>query len=109
MKIDIEKLEFSSIIGILEHERKNAQRVIVNLSLYYEYKEGDFVDYAKVSDMIVSHMQESKYHLLEDALNGVSKQIQVHFPLVEKLQLKITKPDILKNCEVSLEEIYTFL
>jgi len=109
MKIHIEELEFECIIGILEHERKNSQRVIVSSNLEYEYSGGIFVDYAQVSDLITKNMQKEKFELLEEAIESLSKVIHQNFSVVTKLYLKITKPDIMKNSKVSLSENYTFL
>ena len=48
MKIEISDLTFKCIIGILDFERQEKQRVIVNLSFDYEFKNGSFIDYAEV-------------------------------------------------------------
>jgi len=109
MKIYIEELEFDCIIGILEHERKNSQRVVITAHLEYEYKNSLYVDYAKVSELMTSVMQEKKFELLEDALACISSEIHNNFPIINNLYLKITKPDIMKNSKVSLSENYTFL
>jgi len=109
MKIHIEELEFKCIIGILEHERKSSQKVIVSANLEYEYSSGVFVDYAQISDLIINNMQKEKFELLEDAIESLSEVIHQNFSLVTELYLKITKPDIMKNSKVSLSENYTFL
>jgi len=52
MTIYIENLTFKCIVGILDFERKKRQRVIVNLSFDYEFKDGSFIDYAEVSELV---------------------------------------------------------
>ena len=109
MKIYIEELEFECIIGILEHERKNSQRVIISANLEYKYSSGVFVNYTQVSDLITKSMKDGKFELLEDAVEKLSEKIHKKFSVVTKLYLKISKPDIMKNSKVSLSENYTFL
>ncbi|WP_198304605.1 dihydroneopterin aldolase [Arcobacter vandammei] len=101
MTIYIEDLTFKCIIGILDFERKKKQRVIVNLSFDYEFKDGSFIDYSEVSQLIKETMKERKFELLEDAVKTVAKLIQKNYE-IRNLKLKISKPDILKDCIVSL-------
>lgn len=104
MTIEIQDLKFKCIIGLLEFERHNLQDVIINLNLDYEYK-NDFINYANIASLIEEHLQEKKYKLLEDALENLFNLISQKFPLVQKLHIKITKPDILPNCRVSVSNI----
>jgi len=48
-RIIINNLEFEAIIGILDFERKNLQKIIVNSKILYD---GKFVDYVKVCGII---------------------------------------------------------
>ncbi|QEZ89862.1 dihydroneopterin aldolase [Aliarcobacter cibarius] len=101
MTIYIENLTFKCIVGILDFERKKRQRVIVNLSFDYEFKDGSFIDYAEVSELVKRTMKDKKFKLLEDAVKTLSELIKNKYE-VENLQLKISKPNILKDCVVSL-------
>ena len=64
MTIYIENLTFKCIVGILDFERKKRQRVIVNLSFDYEFKDGSFIDYAEVSELVKRTMKDKKFKLL---------------------------------------------
>ena len=101
MTIYIENLTFKCIVGILDFERKKRQRVIVHLSFDYEFKDGSFIDYAEVSELVKRTMKDKKFKLLEDAVKTLSELIKNKYE-VENLQLKISKPNILKDCVVSL-------
>lgn len=101
MTIYIENLTFKCMVGILDFERKKRQRVIVNLSFDYEFKDGSFIDYAEVSELVKRTMKDKKFKLLEDAVKTLSELIKNKYE-VENLQLKISKPNILKDCVVSL-------
>lgn len=101
MKIAINNLTFKCIIGILDFEREKKQRVIIDLSFNYKFKSGSFIDYAEVSNLIKSTMKREKYLLLEDAIKELSSLIYKKYE-IKNLKLKISKPDILKDCIVSL-------
>jgi len=104
MTIDIEDLRFKCIIGLLDFERHTPQEIIITLSLDYDYKD-EFINYAELAQLIEEHLQEKKYELLEDALENLFNLILQNFPLTQKLYIKITKPDILPNCRVSVSNI----
>ncbi len=107
MTIYIEDLKFQTIIGILDFERITAQEVIINLQISYSYC-NDFINYADVSELIQKTMKQKKYLLIEEALNDLSQILKENFSTIESLKLKITKPSILPNCKVSVEEFYAF-
>ncbi len=101
--ITIKDLTFEAIIGILQQERLKAQRVVVDAKLTY-YKEGKtFINYAQVAKLIETQMQKAKYFLLEEALDALVLEIKREFTTISSINLKICKPDILDNCEVSVE------
>ncbi len=104
MKILIENFEFEAIIGVLDIERVTPQRVVINLEIDYNYKNGDYLDYAKIIKEVKEHIQIKQYLLLEDAINGVFKLLKELFPNIDFIECKISKPDISKECIVSIQE-----
>lgn len=107
MTIDISDLEFETIIGILDFERTAKQRVRINCSIDYVYDK-QFLDYALVTKHIERQMIENEFELIEEALLSLKESLKQEFPLILTLFLKISKPDILANCEVSLSETSKF-
>ncbi len=101
MKIKIENLTFDCIIGLLDFERKIKQEVIINVSFKYKYKTGVFIDYSEIVTFIENTMKSKKFELIEEALLYLNKQIITKYP-VKKLKIQITKPNIIKNCFVSV-------
>jgi dihydroneopterin aldolase len=101
-KILIENLEFEAVIGILEFERKKAQKITVNCEIEYEKKE-NFIDYAEVCNLIEKTIKEEKFKLLEDAVDKIEKKLLHKYPQMKSLKLKIQKPEILKNALVGVE------
>ncbi len=103
MKIEIENLRFKSIIGILDFERVNPQELIINLSFDYDYKDASsFIDYSKIVNEIELIMSEEKFELLEEAILYLECYLYKNYE-IKNLALKISKPNILANCIVSLK------
>ena len=101
MKIEITDLSFKCIIGILDFERIKKQKVLINLSFEYEYFKDTFIDYAEVSNLIKITMKKEKFFLLEDAILYLESLLLNSYK-IDTLKIKISKPNILKNCIVSL-------
>jgi len=108
MIIYIENLTFDTIIGILDEERVHPQKVIINCTIHYDYKNQDFINYALITKLIEEEMQKGKFLLIENALLEIIDKIKATFSTVSLIKLKISKPNILDNCVVSaaLEKKY---
>lgn len=107
MTINIEDLKFQAIIGILDFERITEQDIIVNCTISYDYND-QFINYAQVASFIKNQMILEKFLLIEDALLHLGTNLKRNFPLINLLDLKITKPSILPDCVVSVSDTYTF-
>ena len=103
MQVSIDNLTFKTIIGILPFERVKKQNVIIDIKFEYKFKKGQkyFVDYSHVANMAKLIMKKEKFKLIEDAIIYLQRALKNEFKL-SNLQIKITKPDILKNCTVSV-------
>ena len=105
LKVNINELTFSCIIGILPFERVNEQKVILDISFEYFFNEdgSNFIDYSKVATFAQSSMENEKFKLIEDAILFIRKALKSKYE-IKNLKVKITKPDIMPNCIVSVEE-----
>jgi len=101
MKICISDLEFKTIIGILDFERKKKQKVSITLSFDYIYNKDNFIDYAKVVKLIKKSIKKGKFFLIEDAILTLEDKITKKYD-VKNIKISISKPNILKNCIVSI-------
>ena len=101
MKIEIEQLTFKCIIGILDFERVKKQKVIINLSFDYDFSKDNFIDYSEVTNLVKKSMKKNKFELLEDAIKTLNKLLEDSYT-IKNLKLKISKPNILKDCIVSI-------
>jgi 7,8-dihydroneopterin aldolase/epimerase/oxygenase len=108
MTIHIEDLTFDVIIGLLDFERDKPQRVIINLEASYEYSDDEFIDYANMVLLIQNELKEKRYELLENALLGLKEVLYTTYPHLQALSLKISKPNILAQCTVSLSKTWNF-
>ncbi len=107
MQITIKDLTFSSVIGILDFERVTPQKVVINANITYTYDQ-TFLNYALIAEHIENEMKREQFELIEEALLSLNRSLKINFPLISTLFLKISKPDILANCEVSLSETFKY-
>ena len=103
MNVYIEQLTFKTIIGILPFERVEKQKVILDIFFNYTFskKTQDFIDYSEVSALVKKTMKKKRFNLIEDAILSLEKKIYKKFNL-RNLKIKISKPNILKDCLVSV-------
>ena len=106
MTIHIENLSFEVIIGLLDFERTRPQRVIITLEATYAYSDNNFINYADIVMLIEEKLQQEKYALLENALLGIKTLLHQQYPNIQHLYIKISKPDIMDSCTVSLSKTW---
>jgi dihydroneopterin aldolase len=108
MTIHIENFDFEVIIGLLDFERITPQRVVITLEATYTYSEDIFINYADIVMLIQENLQLKKYILLENALLGIKTLLHNKYPKIQHLYIKISKPDIIDSCTVSLSKTWNF-
>jgi dihydroneopterin aldolase len=101
MKIEIKDLTFKCIIGILDFERVKKQKVVINISFEYKFKKDVFIDYSEISSLVESKMKKKKFLLIEDAIIFLKAKLYKKYQ-INNLLIYISKPNILKNCIVSV-------
>src|SRR5262245_39373424 len=100
----VRDLEIVASVGLLEHEKRYEQRIIVSAELAvrddYDGRSdrlADVVDYSKVVDGIVRLVQSEHVNLIET----LAERIAAHCLAdrrVEGVRVRIEKPDILPSC-----------
>ncbi len=101
--IYIEDLNIDAIIGILDFERKKPQLIVAKCRIKYKRDEKEFVNYAEIASIIEKMLIDNKYGLIEDALDEIITNIMKSFKSIKSVKLKLSKPNILNNCIVSVE------
>ncbi len=92
------------VLWMLEHFKSDGlEKVIVDISFKYTFKEDskDFIDYSEIAKIVKRTIKKEKFLLIEDAIITINKIIYNKFKL-NNLKIKITKPEILKDCIVSV-------
>ncbi len=108
MTIHIEDLTFDVIIGLLDFEREKPQRVIIDVQASYAYSDDKFIDYADMVLLIQAKLKDERYKLLENALLGIKDVLYSTYPQIDSLNIKISKPNILRECTVALSKTWNF-
>ena len=75
ISIIIKNFEFDTIIGVLDFERVTPQKVIINTEIFYEYN-SEYLDYAKVSEIIKNILQNKEFEVLEDSLDYICSYLK---------------------------------
>ena len=105
LQVNIEELTFKAILGILPHERKNKQTIIIDISFeyFYDEKQSNFIDYSVVASDVKKMMKKKKFKLIEDAIIYIRKKLKNKYSM-KNLKIKIAKPNIFDNCKVCVQE-----
>jgi len=110
-KIIIKNAEFICDIGIYKEEKEKKQKIILDLTLFYDIEEAintDSIDstinYKEVIDLTKKVVEKKHYELIENLSENICNEILDKFKL-EKIILKVKKPKALKNAEYAAVEI----
>ena len=100
----VHDLEIVASVGLLAHEQRYEQRIIVSVDLAVrdDYdgvsdRLGDVLDYGKVVDDIVRLVQSGHVNLIETLAERIATQC-LSDARVERVQVRIEKPEILPSC-----------
>jgi len=97
--IFIQGLKTLAIIGIYDWERENPQPLIFDIEMSLPIKQAatsddihDTVDYKQVADEMIELVENSRFELLESLCETLCQHILSQHPAVQKIQLKVSKP-----------------
>ena len=108
-KILIENLTCNASVGVYENEKLNKQKIIINLEIMlvnniktHTDNINDVADYGRFRRIVLDIINSKHFNLIETLADNLIKKIET-FEKVKNIKLKITKPDIFKDCSVSYE------
>ena len=108
-KILIENLTCNASVGVYKNEKLHKQKIIINLEIVLANKIkthtdnlDDVADYGKFRRVVLDIISSKHFNLIETLADNLIKKIET-FEKVKNIKLKITKPDIFKDCSVSYE------
>jgi 7,8-dihydroneopterin aldolase/epimerase/oxygenase len=100
----VRDLEIVVSIGVLAHEKRYEQRVLISVELVvhdaYDGKSDRLehvLDYSRVIDGITLLVQGEHFNLLETMAERVAQHCLAD-PCVESVRVRIEKPDIMPSC-----------
>ena len=96
ISVFVDNLEFDTIIGLLDFERVNSQKICVSM----EFEACEFVDYATVCEITQREFNENKFYKVEDALEYFAVKFKAIYPSLTKFYMKISKIEIVPNAIV---------
>jgi 7,8-dihydroneopterin aldolase/epimerase/oxygenase len=100
----VRDLEIVASVGVLEHEKRYEQRIIVSaeLSVRDDYdgvsdRLADVLDYSKVVDGIAKLVQSEHVNLIETLAERIAEYCLAD-SRVEAVRVRIEKPDVMEHC-----------
>ena len=101
-KIHIRDLHVRCIVGVFDEERRAKQDVIMNITLYADYRAAcesdrieETVDYKKVKKELVAMTEASRFFLIE-RLAEAAAAICLRDPKVQRVDVTVDKPGALR-------------
>lgn len=99
LKINLEKLQIKTKIGVPAEERKKPQIIEVTISILQQqfpksitqYKTNDYVCYAELADIISKHCANKEFLLLESFCYFIYEKLKQNLPKKSKLKLEVKK------------------
>lgn len=105
--ITIKNLKIYANHGVLPEEKRQGQTFYLDVALFadlskpcYSDNVADTINYDEVCDCACRIMTENTYDLIERAAQAVCDGILSEFPLVEKIELTLKKPDAPVKCDI---------
>ncbi len=102
MTLVIEGFSFECIVGILKEERQKPQKVEIAANIEYVHEKHGFLDYMKICKEIKKEFVVKKFRLLEDAAISVCSTLKSANPQIQKINLKIIKPEVRSDARVGV-------
>jgi len=104
-KVIIKNLLARGIIGVNDWERKRAQNILINLTLYTDTRHAgetddiaDCVDYTKISKKLLAHAESVNRFTVEALANDLAK-LCLEEKGVEKAIVRVEKPGAVRFAE----------
>lgn len=92
------------IIGINDYERKNKQKVIVNITIFHEFLNLNdsikkTINYSDIYKFTKKFISETNYNLIETLGDNLAKKIIEEFN-IKKIRIELFKPSVYEEGEL---------
>jgi dihydroneopterin aldolase len=91
------------IIGVLEHERQNPQKVLIFIKCRYDYEKNGIICYAELLRCVQHILKHEKFYYLENAVDTIIANLKKKY-MYDHLRIRLDKPHILNHTIVGLEK-----
>jgi 7,8-dihydroneopterin aldolase/epimerase/oxygenase len=98
--IELQGIELFAYHGVLDHERRDGQRFLVDVELDYAEDTAagtdrieDAIDYRDVVSAVAEVSDDHAHHLLEAFASAVADALVARFP-VARARVRVRKPDV---------------
>jgi dihydroneopterin aldolase len=96
--VEIRDLCLQGIVGVHDHERRQKQEIIVNISFNYDSSRAaltdelkDAVDYQALKDRVVGLVESSQFVLLEKLANEILREVMSE-SRIDRATVSVEKP-----------------
>ena len=111
MTIELHGILLHGFHGVLEHERRDGQRFLVDVDLDLEHEQAsrtdqleDAVDYREVVSRVRAISDARAYQLLEAFAAAVADALVAEFP-VTAVRVRVRKPDVVLDPPVEFAAV----
>jgi len=101
-RIDIHDLLLRGIIGINDWEREKQQDILINISLFGDFRSAgdsddiaDTINYRTVTKKVIKHVETSKRFTVEALASDIAR-ICLEEPGVQRARVRVEKPGALR-------------
>jgi len=101
-RIDIHDLLLRGIIGIKDWEREKQQDILINISLFGDFRSAgdsddiaDTINYRTVTKKVIKHVETSKRFTVEALASDIAR-ICLEEPGVQRARVRVEKPGALR-------------
>lgn len=105
-KIILSNLKFYAYHGVFAEEQEKGQNFFIDVEMFFNIKKAgnsdnleDTIDYGKVYDIIKNINMHNKFKLIEKLAESISVEILSIFKEIEKIIVRVRKPDAPINGE----------
>ena len=100
MTIELRGIQLFAYHGVLDEERRDGQRFLVDVELDYQEETSaatdrieDAIDYRDIVSAVTEVSDDRAYHLLEAFASAVADALVARFP-VARARVRVRKPDV---------------
>lgn len=104
--IYIHQLKANAIIGVYDFEKIKPQPLFLDIKMKVDLRSAgksddlsETIDYAKVAEQVLNHIENTQYELLETLAENLCQQLLATYPSLQKITFKLSKPEAVPQAQ----------